>query len=679
MVANFHPPKPIPADPLGQRLHELFGRNLWDFIEAPAPAPDGKPQWRTVTHYQMRPRILWQRWQDPDTLIGVRFESQTRYGLLDIDAGSPYCNAGSIAVIRAALETLGITRTLLLRSSHSNGLHLYLPLPEPVKTFDLAVALEACLTAQDFPIANGKLEIFPNPKPYGVEKIIHYNGHRLPLQPGTGSYLLDDDLNPIGDQLDRFFWLWDGAASHQDMDELRHALKIGRDNRRKKPKRSPYPSSSTVAVWQHDLETEINDGWSGPGQTNHLLKSVACHGRVFLGLAGDDLFNHSLETAIHLPGYQQYCHHQQDIHHRVKVWCKSVEGYYWPLGNDPKRDTTPDQPPKPSVNQQRAEDARQRIESAIAQLRQLSTLPLTIRDIAQQIAAIAHCSLQTVYKHLTLWHPDHTPTPEKEHVTAQPESNPALSSAAELSPTDPPKPLSEGVLHTQEGFMKCVRSRDAGSDQSEAMKHTRGMQGDFSLPAPSSVPSCDFPIETPTSLPESVSAQVPFDLPAFVRELEARLPIKLRRVHHRRLQTLGPQRWPDVRMVVDQILQTQAQIDDLSRYFTAALNGLIQGTWDVLPVQCVKRDALLSPDQVAWLDVAEQRGLIVAGRRDAGGYFCRLHGSKPDSWLPIANQMVNFPLAALAEHATPLTRSAMRDLLNQSRRARGLPPLPEDW
>lgn len=75
MVANFHPPKPLPADPLGQRLHEIFGRNLWDFIEAPAPTPGEKPKWRTVTNYEMRPRILWQRWQDLTTLIGVRFDA----------------------------------------------------------------------------------------------------------------------------------------------------------------------------------------------------------------------------------------------------------------------------------------------------------------------------------------------------------------------------------------------------------------------------------------------------------------------------------------------------------------------------------------------------------------------------------------------------------------------------
>jgi hypothetical protein len=139
MVAAFHPPQPIPADPLGSASTNLFGRQLWDFIEAPRPRPGEKPEWLTVTDYPLRPRLLWQRWKDPQKLIGVRFDSETTYAVIDIDADSPYCNPEAIADIRAALETIGITRTILIRSSHSNGLHLYIPLPEPVKTFDLAV------------------------------------------------------------------------------------------------------------------------------------------------------------------------------------------------------------------------------------------------------------------------------------------------------------------------------------------------------------------------------------------------------------------------------------------------------------------------------------------------------------------------------------------------------------
>jgi len=155
MVANFHPPKPIPADPLGQRLTEVFGRQLWDFIEAAAPLPGEKPNWLTMTDYQLRPRLLWQRWQNPDILIGVRFESETYYALIDIDVESPYCHVEAIADIRAALETIGITRTILVRSSYSNGLHLYIPFPELVKTFDLAVGLEECLKAQGYVIGKG--------------------------------------------------------------------------------------------------------------------------------------------------------------------------------------------------------------------------------------------------------------------------------------------------------------------------------------------------------------------------------------------------------------------------------------------------------------------------------------------------------------------------------------------
>ena len=473
ITAHFHPPQPIPADPLGQRLHEIFGRNLWDFIEAPAPVPGEKAEWRTVKRYPLRPRVLWQRWQDPDTLIGVRFASQTLYGVIDIDAGSPYCNPEAVAQLRAALETIGITSILLLRSSYSNGLHLYLPLPELVKTFDLAVALQECLRAQDFEIANGTLEIFPNPKPYGVDKIIHYNGHRLPLQPGTGACLLDKDLNPIDDTLDGFLGLWEGAAGHQAMDELRHALKIGRDNYRQKSRRRETSSSSPVDSWRQDLETEIEAGWSGPGQTNHLLKTVACHGHVFLGLAGDELISHTLATAIHLPGYQQHCRHQPDIERRVTAWCKAVEKYYWPLGDAPKRDTRSTHPPTPSVNEQRAASARDRIASAIAQLKELGNVPDKIRDLAQHIAQAAHCSLQTVYKYLTLWHPDHTEppgalpaasleTPPKRCVTVQPEPVSAppdavdLPSAVQLPPLpETLKPLPEGLLHTSERSMKC--------------------------------------------------------------------------------------------------------------------------------------------------------------------------------------------------------------------------------
>ncbi|MEL6764243.1 MAG: hypothetical protein AAFO87_11395, partial [Cyanobacteria bacterium J06607_6] len=404
----FLPLKPLPASSLGEKLWDCFGQHPWDFLQAPTPAPGEQAQWMTVKDYPLGPRLLWQRWQDPEQLIGMRFTHETFYALLDLDFGSPYCNAETIAQIRAALETIGITRTLLLRSSHSNGLHLYIPLAEPVKTFDLAVALHECLKSQGFAIAKGQLEIFPNVKTYGVERIILYNGHRLPLQPGTGSCLLNDDLHPIGDSLEQFLGMWEGAAAHQDMDALRHALKIGRDNHRQRPRRS-RPSTSKVEGWRQDLESDMQTGWTGHHQTNHLLKVIACHGHVFLELAGDDLIAHTLNTAIHLPGYREYCRHQCDIRIRVRAWCKAVQNYYWPLSRDPKRDRKTKAPPVLNLNDQRAEDARQRIRAAMQLLRDREALPIAIKQRAAAIAREAHISSKTLYRpeNLELWHPEH--------------------------------------------------------------------------------------------------------------------------------------------------------------------------------------------------------------------------------------------------------------------------------
>ncbi|MBE7385170.1 MAG: hypothetical protein F6J95_027655 [Leptolyngbya sp. SIO1E4] len=480
MVAAFFPPKPLPTSPLGQKLCDLFGRQPWDFLQAPLPPPGKQVEWITIKNYPLRPRVLWQQWQNPEQLIGVRFTHETAYGLLDIDAGSPYCNPEAIIDIRAALETIGITRTLLLRSSHSNGLHLYIPLAEPVKTFDLAVALYECLKTQGFAISPGQLEIFPNVKTYGVERIIHYNGHRLPLQPGTGSCLLDDHLNPIGDNLEQFFRLWEGAAAHQAMDELRHALKIGRDNHRQKPRRARQ-SFNKVESWRQDLETDTAEGWTGHGQTNHLLKVIACHGHVFLGLEANDLIAHTLETALHLPGYRQYCRHQRDIHIRVQAWCKAVQHYYWPLGSEPKRDSKAKDIPALNLNEQRSQDARQRIQAAMQTLRERDALPTTTKRRAEAIVREVHISSKTLYRpeNLKLWHPEHcleTSEPAEGCKSAEPAKVSASQGEVEGEKVRSLKRHDRERVYTLARSMKCG-PLDKPLPQTKSF--FRGVRGDW--------------------------------------------------------------------------------------------------------------------------------------------------------------------------------------------------------
>jgi len=464
---------PLPADPLGQRLCDTFGRYLWNCIRAELPNDaTAKPAWQTITKYELRPRVLWNDWQDANTLIGVRFGHETVYGLLDIDAGSDYCSADGVAELRAALETIGITRTILTRSSWSGGLHLYLPLPEAVNTFNLAVALHECLKAQGFRLKAGQLEVFPNIKAYGVKTFIDYAAHRLPLQPASGSCLLDDDLNPTGNSLARFFWLWDQAASHQDMDELRHAIKIGRDNHRKKPKRRNHP----VESWRQDLDTEITEGWTDHGQTNHLLKTIACYGHVFERLSGQDLIDYTLRIATSRPGYEKYCRHRHEIERKVTTWVRAVENYYWPLGTTPTRDTASPSSKVIQFNQQQSEDAQSRIKAAYDQLEQTGELPEQITARAKAIARVARVSQQTLYKHRSLWHPNYL-----QGVMHEEPSLSAVESEPNERTSESSEPLKNGKLHPIGEKMKSEApcAGDVGSDFAFTSP-ARGVRGDES-------------------------------------------------------------------------------------------------------------------------------------------------------------------------------------------------------
>ena len=466
MTAIFRQPDPLPGDPLGQRLCSVFGRYLWCAIEAGQPADaTTKPEWSTITGYPLRPRVLWSLWQDAQSLVGVRFGHETSYALIDIDAGSQYCNPDAIADLKAALETIGITRTLLLRSSWSGGLHLYIPLPEPVNTFNLAVALTECFKAQGFDLKAGQLETFPNVKAYGVATFTEYNGHRLPMQPGSGSCLLDNAFNPLGDSLDRFFWIWDGAASHQDLDALDQAMKVGRVNHRKRPKRR----LQVTQAWREDMEIDISEGWTGTGQTNALLKTIACYGVVFEQLQGSALEEYVLRIATTRPGYEQYCGHKGDIQRRIKAWVRAAESYYWPMGSEPKRQGDGQGPDAIPFNQRLSDEAQERISSALEQLKQLGQLPDMITARAQAIARQGGIAMRTLYKNLTLWHPHHQaePAPAAERLEIPyPVVDIPILKAAEETMADPPKPLQEKEFPTYPKYMKGAPPRrgEAGSD-----------------------------------------------------------------------------------------------------------------------------------------------------------------------------------------------------------------------
>jgi hypothetical protein len=119
------------------------------------------------------------------------------------------------------------------------------------------------------------------------------------------------------------------------------------------------------------------------------------------------LIDYTLRMATSRPGYEQYCRHQADIERKVTAWARAVENYYWPLGTTPTRDTSPVQNNLVSFNRQQSEMPRTGYEPPTPIWSRPGELPEQITARATAIARLAKVSQQTLYKHLSLWHPHH--------------------------------------------------------------------------------------------------------------------------------------------------------------------------------------------------------------------------------------------------------------------------------
>jgi len=225
----------------------------------------------------------------------------------------------------------------------------------------------------------------------------------------------------------------------QDMEMLTEAMRYGRDQHRKRRKIKHGPTDT----WKADLELDIREGWTGRGQTNYLLKQIACYGRVFEGLAGYELAEFVERTAVTRPGYLEHCDHRHEIDSRARAWARAAEKYYWPLASTPTRTSE-----TYSINDERSEDAIARIKRAVLTLASTGELPEIVHQRAKKICELARTSAQTLYKYLNLWHPSQW------CVIVHPASDTADPPPKSDHSADPPKTLQDGLLHTTQKNMK---------------------------------------------------------------------------------------------------------------------------------------------------------------------------------------------------------------------------------
>ena len=426
---------------LRQKLKQLFPHG-WDFIVKETP----ESNWKTIKKYKLTEAKFWYKYTDPEQILGIRFGTTTRHGLGDIDVGSihdPREQEESLNKLKEELEKWGITRIFFVQSSFNGGLHFYFFLEREVNTFRLACVLNRVIEDAGLEIKRGQLETFPNTKNYGCI----YNGHRLPLQ--QGSYLLDKDYIPESDRPEDFISAAEWSAAGNDTDLLESRLEEAYEwfKAKKNQERvyNPTPEDKEfieqVEYAQREIKEgflnkiriEVEQGFTGEGETNELLLTIAKLGRILYGLSGQQYIDYIREKVMSCPGYVRYCRHKHEIDRRCAEVARYGEKQWFPYRSRLPQDRPTYQYIKNSLtcstnlNLERQYNAQSRIIQAVAFIEQeqgglpqkVGECKLLIRNVTKELFGVS-VSDATLKKpeNLPLWHPKHreeaTPAPQKE-------------------------------------------------------------------------------------------------------------------------------------------------------------------------------------------------------------------------------------------------------------------------
>jgi hypothetical protein len=412
---------------LRERFYSLFPYS-WDFITKETPEAD----WTTIKKYYLTKENLWHKLINPDLLIGLRFGKYTRYTLIDTDRKSlvhPYTDEEAFRRLKEALEDIGLVDPVIVRSSDSEGIHIYYFFNQDMPTFEVACSVRRALEEAGFEIKSGQIELFPNTKQYkkhqkGKRKeFTYYNGHRLPLQ--KGSYLLDNDFVPYSNKIEHLLEDAEASAQSNDCDLLTSTLKEAKIWFKQKYR--SYPNKTNNANyqdWFNNTTRRINEGWTEHHQTNDFLIVIANLGVKAHHLQGKELATFIQDTAVAASGYYPYCRHRHEIKQRSRDVARAAEKYWSAYASHPKRSFTyaemlarlEERANKPNLNQVKSEQATDRIRQTVQTLTQtLATLPRTIKELMKLIRETAKnlfgisVSDKTLRKedNLALWHPQY--------------------------------------------------------------------------------------------------------------------------------------------------------------------------------------------------------------------------------------------------------------------------------
>ena len=434
---------------LRQKFHSLFPHG-WDFILKETPESD----WKTIKKYKLTEQKCWYKYIDPEKVLGLRFGNYTRHGLFDIDFGSihdPREQEKSLDKLKEELEKWGITRIIPLQSSFSYGLHFYFFLDRLVNTFRLACVLNKVVEDAGLEIKRGQLETFPNTKRYNSL----FNGHRLPLQ--QGSCLLDKDYVFYSDRLEDFISAAEWSAEGNDTDLLESRLEEAYDwfkvkkNQERVYNPTPedeefveqvkYAQREIKEGFLNKIRIEVEQGFTGNGETNDLLLTIAKLGRILYGLSGQQYIDYIKETVTSCPGYVKYCRHKHEIDRRCAEVARFGEKKWFPYCTR----LTSDRPTykyiknsltnQTNLNLERQHNAQSRIIQAVEYIQQeqgglpqkVGECKLKIRNVTKELFGVS-VSDATLKKpeNLPLWHPKYRDEPTEPTSAPHTEQSPEI-------------------------------------------------------------------------------------------------------------------------------------------------------------------------------------------------------------------------------------------------------------
>jgi hypothetical protein len=405
--------------------HQLFPYH-WNIIIADVPEPQTKPDWVELK-YNGRPTEveatdLDKRYASTEELVGVRFGSETKYVLIDIDRYSlchPAINENEWNRFLKALGEAGLVSEIVVRSSDNGGIHIYFWFGEELETYKVAQLLWSICHAGKFDLRGGNVETFPNTKKFRIGAPSSYQAHRLPVQPNSGSILLDgQDLTERWDLADPWKeFCRRVAGSRQNMELLKRKLTWGKRYWKKHARRSGAVMTTTAVLWRQDLDDRLQLGWTANGQTNRLIRSACVRYWVFTS-NGDRDDAAIVEQLVNMPNYQEFCRHQHEIAVRVRDWMDTVVSMYWPYSRQDLRHGRPIRKPDgtmaPNQSEPKAKSTK-RQDDVISRIRQIvaalvdQSLPREVVKILELMKEKAKELKIQVFSNGTLYNPKYQP------------------------------------------------------------------------------------------------------------------------------------------------------------------------------------------------------------------------------------------------------------------------------